>query len=260
MTAASGSGETRALLSLRGVTVRFGGLLALRSVDLDVARGEIRGLIGPNGAGKTTLLNVIAGRFRPTAGAVMFDGRTVTGRGAHHMAALGIGRTFQHLALFAGMTVVENVMVGLHGPLTGTVAGAIGGRREAWAHQAARKLLQRFGLEAAANQTIASLSVADRKRVELIRALAAEPRMLLLDEPAAGLSGAEVRALIELLRSLRDAEGLTIVLVEHIMELVMEACDHVTVLNFGQVLAEGSPKEVRADARVVDAYLGGLTV
>lgn len=239
--------------------MRFGGLRALHGVNLAVGRGEIRGLIGPNGAGKTTLLNVVAGAVSPTAGTVEFNGRILTGRSRHDVSAFGIARTFQNLALFGGMTVLENVMVGLHRQVAGPFSWPRrGGHGESWASEAAMALLQRFCLEPAAYLEVEKLSVADRKRVELVRALATKPTLLLLDEPAAGLSAVELRDLIELLRAVRRREGIAVILVEHNMELVMELCDRLTVLNFGEVLAEGAPAEVRSDSRVMEAYLGKL--
>lgn len=243
------------LLSARRVSKKFGGLWALRDITLDVKRGEIRGLIGPNGAGKTTLLNIIAGMIAPTSGSVEFNGETLTGRKPHEVAVLGISRTFQHLALFGGMTVLENVMVGFHYRLQGPV----GWRRvpsEATARRAARELLERFGLVKVAEEAIERLSIAERKLVELVRALASKPILLLLDEPAAGLSAGELRSLMHILRSLAQSDGTTIVLVEHIMDLVMGLCDQLTVLDFGEVLADGPPGDIRTDRRVIDAYLG----
>jgi branched-chain amino acid transport system ATP-binding protein len=246
-----------ALLVVQAVTKRFGGLAALKDASLQVEAGEIRGLIGPNGAGKSTLLQVVSGFLSPTTGAVIIAGQALSGRAAHAVAALGVARTFQHLALFAGMTVLENVMVALHretrGPRPWRRRAAAS---EAAAADAARALLRHHGLDDVADADIDALSVGQRKRVELVRALATRPRLLLLDEPAAGLAPDEIKELIAALRELRDQRGLTIVVVEHIMELVMTVCDRITVLSFGEVLAEGTPEQVRADPRVIDAYLG----
>jgi ABC-type branched-subunit amino acid transport system ATPase component len=245
------------LLAVQTVTKRFGGLAALKDVSLQVEAGEIRGLIGPNGAGKSTLLQVVSGFLPPTAGAVVIAGQTLRGRAAHEVAALGVARTFQHLALFAGMTVLENVMVALHREVRGPQPWRRGPQAsEAAAADKARALLRRHGLDDVADADIDALSVGQRKRVELVRALATRPRLLLLDEPAAGLAADEIKELIAALRELRDQARLTIVVVEHIMELVMTVCDRITVLSFGEVLAEGTPEEVRADPRVIDAYLG----
>ena len=245
------------MLALRGVTKRFGGLSALNGVSLEVKRSEIRGLIGPNGAGKTTLLNIISGVLAPTGGGVELDGRPLTGKKSHEISRLGIARTFQQLALFGGMTVLENVMVGLHRRLGGLFGSVV--RRdssESWGRDTALELLRRFGLERSADEPIDKLSVGDRKRLELVRALATRPRVLLLDEPAAGLSPAEVKDLTGILLGLRDQDGITILLVEHIMEFVMGVSERITVLSFGEVLAEGTPDEIKADARVIEAYLG----
>jgi ABC-type branched-subunit amino acid transport system ATPase component len=245
------------LLAVQTVTKRFGGLAALKDVSLHVEAGEIRGLIGPNGAGKSTLLQVVSGFLSPTAGAVVIGGQTIGRRPAHEVATLGVARTFQHLALFAGMTVLENVMVGLHRDVRGPRPWGRGAQAsEVAAADMARALLRRHGLDDVADADIDALSVGQRKKVELVRALGTRPRLLLLDEPAAGLAPDEIRELIAALREIRDQQGLTIVVVEHIMELVMTVCDRITVLSFGEVLAEGTPGEVRADPRVIDAYLG----
>jgi branched-chain amino acid transport system permease protein len=249
--------DNAALLTVRGITKRFGGLAALRDVSLQVDRGEIRGLIGPNGAGKSTLLHIVSGFVAPTTGTFALDGQALTGRKGHEVATRGVARTFQHLALFGGMTVLENVMVGLHRQMRGPLPWLDRGEdTETAGAEAARALLRRHGLDGVAGAEIDTLSVGQRKRVELVRALAARPRLLLLDEPAAGLAADEIKELIVSLRELRDRDGLTIVLVEHIMELVMSVCDRITVLSFGEVLAEGSPEHIRADAGVIDAYLG----
>ena len=245
------------LLSVREVSKHFGGLWALRSVSLAVPRGEIRGLIGPNGAGKTTLLNVATGMTPPTTGIVEIDGQAVTRRRPHEVATLGIARTFQHTALFGGMTALENVLVGLHRRVKWPLGRS--GRTflsEERARDEAQALLQRFGLKGAADQEVRKLSIAAQKRLELVRAVALRPTLLFLDEPAAGLSSTEISDLIAVLRSLRDDDGVTIVIVEHIMDLIMEVCDQLTVLSVGEVLAEGSPADIRSNASVIEAYLG----
>lgn len=249
------------LLRVSRVSVRYGGLWALRGVDLTVFPGEIRGLIGPNGAGKSTLLHTVSGIVRPTAGTVTFNEQTVTDQPAHQLWRLGIARTFQKSALFPGLTVVENVMVGLHRQVAGMFDFSRQSRHgEYWAYDTAFGVLRRLGLEQLADREISALSVVDRKLVEIARALATRPTLLLLDEPAAGLSSVELRALTDLLRTLNRSDGITIVLVEHIMDLVMELCGRITVLNYGEVLAEGRPDEIRSDASVIDAYLGKQTV
>ena len=245
------------MLALRGVTKQFGGLRALNGVSLEVTRSEIRGLIGPDGAGKTTLLNIISGVLASTGGSIELDGQPLTGRKSHEVSRLGIARTFQQLTLFGGMTVLENVMVGLHRQLDGPFSPvARRGRAESWGRDAALELLRRFGLESSADGPIDKLSVGERKRLELVRALATRPRVLLLDEPAAGLSPAEVKDLTGVLLDLRERDGITILLVEHIMEFVMGVCERITVLSFGEVLAEGTPDEIKTDPRVIEAYLG----
>jgi ABC-type branched-subunit amino acid transport system ATPase component len=247
----------QALLSVRHLGKQFGGLWALRDVELHVEPGQIRGLIGPNGAGKTTLLNIIGGAITPSTGTVDFSGRSIIGRRPHEVAALGIARTFQHLTLFGGMTVLENVMVGLHCRLSGPLSWRrVALNSETAACRAARELLEAFELDKIADDDVNGLSIAQRRRVELARALAVKPIMLLLDEPAAGLSVSDLAGLIATLRFLREQEGMSILLVEHVMDFVMEVCDRLTVLDFGEVLADGTPVEIRRHPRVIEAYLG----
>ncbi|MEZ5578756.1 MAG: ABC transporter ATP-binding protein [Candidatus Competibacteraceae bacterium] len=246
---------------VNGLEQSFGGIMALAGVGFQVSEGLIYAVIGPNGAGKTTLFNNLCGFYRPSAGSIRFDGHELCGLPTHRIAALGIARTFQNLQLFFNMTVIENVMVGCHlRAKTGLLTAALrlpGVRREErrlreWASEA----LELCDLTDRAGQPVGSLPYGLMKRVEIARALAARPRLLLLDEPAAGLNDTETGALRELIARIR-ATGVTILLVEHHMPLVMSVSDRLLVLDYGSVLAEGTPAEIQADPRVVAAYLGG---
>ena len=259
-----GDGERgRPVSKLRasGVSISFGGLKALDSVEIDVAAGEIRGVIGPNGAGKTTLLNVICGIDPPDRGAVWLDGQPITGLGTSRIAARGIGRTFQTTKLFKGMTVLENVMTGLHGKMRASPLAAAFSmrsvlREEAEAARRAREALEFVRMTGFADEEATALSFGQQRLVEIARALVSEPQVLLLDEPAVGLSLTRVAEVDELLRRIRSERGVTIVMIEHVIRLVMGVCDRITVLNSGRRIADGTAEEVMADREVAEAYLG----
>ncbi len=249
------------LLEVSGLTVRFGGIVALDGVSFSVGHGQIVGLIGPNGAGKTTLFNCLSRLYRPTAGDVRFDGASLLELPAHRIAAVGIGRTFQNLALFHSMSVLDNVIVGAHAAgRSGFIGNAFqlpGVRREERRLRAtALEMLALVRLEEFAHRPISSLPFGTRKRAELARALASSPRLLLLDEPASGLNHEEVAEVSRLLRAIRDQLDLTVLLVEHNMNFVMGLSDKVVALDFGRVIAEGTAAEVRAHDAVIRAYLG----
>jgi len=249
------------LLRIDQVSVRFGGIVALDGVSFDVARGQVCGLIGPNGAGKSTLFNCLSRLYRCDGGRIDFDGRPLSTLPRHRMAAIGVGRTFQNLALFATMSVRDNVLVGTHahhhaGFLRNALRlpGAAGIERRA--RERAQQLIELLELSDVAERTVADLPFGTQKRVELARALACEPQLLLLDEPACGLNHEELEGLGRLILDIRTRLSLTVLLVEHHMSLVMGVSDQVVALNFGRKIAEGRPDEVRRHPEVIRAYLG----
>jgi branched-chain amino acid transport system ATP-binding protein len=249
------------MLEARGLRKRFGGVMALSGVDFKLREGELAGLIGPNGSGKTTVFNLVTGIYRPDEGSVSMEGKPVSGLPSHKIRRMGISRTFQNIRLFRNLSVMDNVRAAFHpdvryGPVSALCRGEKYSEGEKEIREKTMDLLAFFSLQVRKDELAKNLPYGDQRRLEIARALASKPKLLLLDEPAAGMNPSEVRALMGFLLEIRKRFGLTIFLIEHQMLLAMGICERLIVLDFGTVIAEGTPQEVRNDSRVIEAYLG----